>query len=368
MFRVEMLPAAQGDCLWIEYGTRQRIHRVLIDGGTAPTYDYLRARILRLPATQRHFDLLVVSHVDADHIEGILVLLQDPTLGLHFDDVWFNGWKHLPSSLLGPAQGEMLSGILERRRPWGEILPWNRSFQEGPVEASDDPAGELPERTLSGGMTITLLSPTRHELAVLAPYWQDEVRKAHLSEGDHEAALKLLDRTTRLRPRADVLGGSTFDVGAAADQKFHGDRTKANGSSIAILAEYEGAQALLAADAHAEVLLKTIPRLIAKRPQLTLDAFKLPHHGSKNNVSLPLVQSIPARRYLFSSSGAIFKHPDKQAVARVLVGAQERKELWFNYATVHNDLWRDVDLLAQFDAIAKYPDASGPGLGISVSL
>ena len=120
-----------------------------------------------------------------------------------------------------------------------------------------------------------------------------------------------------------------------------------------LLAEFDKAKALLAGDAHAGVLLKTIPRLLAARPGLTLDAFKLPHHGSKKNVSLPLVQSIPARKYLFSTNGAQFKHPDAEAVSRVLIGNPERKELWFNYRTVYNELWRDKELVSAFDAVSR---------------
>jgi beta-lactamase superfamily II metal-dependent hydrolase len=368
MFRVEMLPAAQGDCLWIEYGTRRAMHRLLVDGGTAPTYDHLRARIMRLPEAQRHFDLIIVSHVDADHIEGILVLLQDPTLKLRVDDIWFNGWKHLPSDRLGPAQGEMLSAILERRRPWGSKLPWNVAFGGKAVEASDDAATALPTHSLDGGMRVTLLSPTRMELSILAPYWQDEVRAARIRTGDADDALELLGRSTRLHPRADALGEPRFDVDSAAGEPFKPDRTKANGSSIAVLAEYDGGRCLLAADAHAGVLLKTIQRLLTSRPGLTVDAFKLPHHGSKKNVSSELVAAIPALKYLFSSSGAIFRHPDPQAVARVLMANGGRKELWFNYATIHNELWRDAALLSEFDARAHYPDPNGPGMGISVAL
>ena len=33
MLRIEMLPAAHGDCLWIEYGSGTNVHRILIDGG-----------------------------------------------------------------------------------------------------------------------------------------------------------------------------------------------------------------------------------------------------------------------------------------------------------------------------------------------
>ena len=37
LFRVEMLPARQGDCLWIEWGDAQHPYRALIDAGTPGT-------------------------------------------------------------------------------------------------------------------------------------------------------------------------------------------------------------------------------------------------------------------------------------------------------------------------------------------
>ena len=57
MLRIEMLPAAHGDCLWIEYGSGATVHRILIDGGPAHTYPALRERILHLPANARRFEL-----------------------------------------------------------------------------------------------------------------------------------------------------------------------------------------------------------------------------------------------------------------------------------------------------------------------
>ena len=63
MLRIEMLPAAHGDCLWLEYGSGTTVHRILIDGGPAHTYPALRERILHLPANARRFDLLVITHV-----------------------------------------------------------------------------------------------------------------------------------------------------------------------------------------------------------------------------------------------------------------------------------------------------------------
>src|SRR5438045_2654939 len=105
-----MLPAAQGDALWIEYGDPQRPRRVLIDGGTASSWqDGLRTRIESVPRDERHFELLIVTHIDADHIDGALALLTEESLDASFGDVWFNGWRHLPETpleSLGPIEGE----------------------------------------------------------------------------------------------------------------------------------------------------------------------------------------------------------------------------------------------------------------------
>lgn len=90
-----MLPAREGDCLWIEYGDEKRPRRVLIDGGRQSTYAILRQRFAVLPAEQSEFELLILSHVDADHIEGFLKLVADPELPVRFKDVWFNGRYHL---------------------------------------------------------------------------------------------------------------------------------------------------------------------------------------------------------------------------------------------------------------------------------
>jgi len=125
-----MLPAGHGDSILIEYGTAAAAHRVLIDGGPASSYDRITGRIKQLPRQERCFELLVMTHVDADHIEGVLGLLNDRALGATFNDIWFNGYRHLPKDELGAAQGEMLSAVIETRE-----LAWNVSFGGGPVQA-----------------------------------------------------------------------------------------------------------------------------------------------------------------------------------------------------------------------------------------
>ena len=155
--RIEMLPALHGDCLFVEYGDSIRTRRLLIDGGPIATYRHLAARLDALPAGDRRFELVVMSHVDTDHVEGIVRLLANQPLPMRVIDLWFNGWSHLTSGgrVLGGKQGEFLSALIVRRFEEGQ---WNGAFSGQAVVVPDD--GALPERTLAGGMKLTLLSPT----------------------------------------------------------------------------------------------------------------------------------------------------------------------------------------------------------------
>ncbi len=361
MLTLEMLPARHGDCLWIEYGSGTARHRILIDGGTAPTYHVLRERIMTLKARgeETRFELLVVSNVDGDHIEGAVRLLGDTTLDVRFDDIWFNGWRHL-SDTLGPKQGEFLAAEIE-----DQGRPWNAAF--GGRAVLFDPGAPLPARTLAGGLKLTVLSPTREELRRLRPVWERAVLEAGLTPGDTDAALAALERDRRLRP-ADALGETLPPVSSLASRPFEEDTAAANGSSIALLAEFEGKRFLLAADAHPRVLTLAIDQLLAaeSRHSLPLDLYKLSHHGSKGNNSPTLFGRVECRRYLFSTNGSLFHHPDQETVARILMKAGDRRELSFNYRTPENEVWDVERLKRRYDYETVYPAAGESGLNVSV--
>jgi beta-lactamase superfamily II metal-dependent hydrolase len=364
VIRIDMLPAAQGDALWIEYGDPHMPHRVLIDGGTAATYDWLRTRIRALPKRKCRFELLVVTHVDADHIEGAVRLLNDPSLDVEFGDIWFNAWEQL-SDVLGPLQGEFLSSLIKVGN-----LPWNKRFDGAAVMVPE--AGTLPTAELEGGMKLTLLSPRRDELIRLRDDWVEAVTEAGMAPGVTREALALLESAKKLRPKpSDLLGSDeAMDLQQLADEPSDRDRKEANSSSIVVLAEYEEEgqkkRCLLGADGVPDVLEATVPRLLLERgaERLSVDAFKLPHHGSQRNVTSKLVRMVPARWYLFSTNGAYFNHPDKQAVARVILDGGKSPELIFNYRTQENEIWDDTDLMAMYGYRADYPMSHTMGIGI----
>ena len=157
-FRIELLPALHGDCIWIEYGDPTAPTRILIDGGPIGAYKALDTRVAKLKPGDREIELLAITHVDGDHIEGAVRLIADKSSILSFREVWFNGWRHFEEvrGLLGPVQGEFLSALIARfigDKRWNAAKP----FSGGPLIVGE---GALPVATLEGGMKLTLLSPT----------------------------------------------------------------------------------------------------------------------------------------------------------------------------------------------------------------
>lgn len=324
MVRVEILPAAHGDAIWIEYGGANPPRRILIDGGPAPSYEAgLRKRILALPEGERRIDLFAVTHVDADHIDGAILLLREAReLGVRIDELWFNAWPQLDRfgpAVYAPLQGEFLGGLVEVTPALKRV--WNRSFDGGAVEVPE--TGALPSLVLPDGARLTLLSPTARELKRLRARWQSAIRD--FSPGDAAAALRRLEERREYRPPT---GPPVF-----ASRTFGDDRSVANGSSLAFLLEVRGASVLLAGDAHARVLASSLRRLAKERgvARLVVDAVKLPHHGSLSNMNEELVAAVECERWLVSTNGAIFDHPDVETARLVAAGQSRPVVMLCNY-------------------------------------
>jgi beta-lactamase superfamily II metal-dependent hydrolase len=370
MFRIEVLPAGHGDSLLVAYGEPDSPHHVLIDGG--PYYAYRNDKIVERRTLSRRIqnlinggwplELLVITHVDADHVEGVVKLLAHMPSGLRIGDVWFNAWQHLsppPEDLLGPVHGEMLSALIQQRE-----LSWNAAFAGKEVMVPK--SGKPPVVTLAGGLELTLLSPDANALWRLRETWEEVLRKEGLDPDSPEEALERL-MESRLKPD-DLLGEGRPDVDGLAEEPYEGDHSSANGSSIAFLAEFEGKRCLFAGDAHASVIEVSVRELlrIQDEPRLRLDAFKIPHHGSKSNLSHDLLDLIDCDRYLVSTNGSYFGHPDQEAMARILVSGGDGATLCFNYRTEETAIWDDEDLKHDFDYETVYPSDNDLGLVVEL--
>jgi hypothetical protein len=358
MFTIDVLPARYGDSLWIEYGDRRHPHRILIDGGpSSPDIsgcirDLMTERVGEPKAGEHDFELIVVTHVDSDHIAGMLRLFDDESIHLAPGDVWFNAWRHLPNDLLGAKQGERLSTAINNRG-----LAWNNAFDDKAVMVPTE--GPLPVVELPGGLRLTLLSPSRAALAALRPKWQSEVQQAGMipGEGDQQAPAG----------QPDVLGDGPLDPDQLAEVPFVDDKTEANGSSIAFLAEFDGRSLLVTGDAHAGILADGLRRLKDETGQdkVRVDAFKLPHHGSRNNLNRDILDLVDCRHYLFSSNGKIYGHPHPETVSRIVTTAEDTA-LEFNYHTTITDRWDSARMKRKFHYTTAFPDGASPWLHVEI--
>ena len=411
MLTLQMLPAGNGDCLWIEYGPPGARRVVIIDGGVRDTVDVLQDRIdaacRERSSASLDVELLVVTHIDNDHILGILELLKARP-AMRVKDVWFNGRPQLiklprpqavdvsnttarsnrrsnrpadlmggaddeeddesaefddpdampsPSDLLGPQESDALSALIATQG-----LPWNTHgcWKGGAIMVPD--SGCLPVATLDGDLRLTLLGPTLARLYKLCAAWPDV-----LGGIDEPAA-------TGTVVAADLLGRRDTWPPVWKDEEQR-DPSKANGSSIMLLAEYDDQGLLLAADGHAPDLAAALERLCHERnvasTRLPLAAFKLPHHGSQKNLSRAVIEKTDCRSYLISTDGSGHRHPDHQALLRVLRYSSQAPQLLFNYDADTTRPWRDskADVVrAGFqDYQTSFPDNPADGLILTTS-
>lgn len=346
---VEVLPAAYGDCLWIEcWRDGARPWRMVVDGGPPEAAAALASRVDALPASEREIDVVVVTHIDSDHIGGVLPLLErsDVTFG----DVWFNGLPQLPEDegvqTRSVAEGEDLVQLVTGATRAG-ALPWNRIVGGDAIVTPDDRT--FCELAPPGGPRITLLSPTRKRLRALRGKWEAELARVRSRESEE----------TEPPTPAEPLD----DLAALAGTKTANDTSVPNGSSIAFLLEHRGASCLFGADAFPSVLGGALRALVKARGGIPIevDAVKVPHHGSQKNVSAKSLALVRAKHYLISTSGERFGHPDDIALARVVTSAQPGSTVWFNYApTPRTERWADRALTTEHGYTTRFGDGTKP--------
>ena len=361
-FRVEMMPAKHGDALLVEYGT-DRTRRMLIDGGPLPAFPEVDARLQALPDGDRGVELLVITHVDTDHIEGIIRLLALPEARWPITpkEVWFNGWRHLEEARnLGGREGELVSALIHKRM----AQRWNKRFG-GKAVCVESAAGDRFE--LEGNMVLTMLSPDAKSLEALLKDWKDSAKDWEIDPGDLEAAWAQLVATTKFHPDSELTLGPG-DLTAKLLKLLKGkDPSKANGSSIAFVAEHAGKSCMFLGDAHVGVVCDSLRRL-GKSPAhpLKIDAVKLSHHGSKNNLTREFLELVDAEHFLVSSNGDKFQHPDQGAIEAVILGARRKPTLWFNYRSKFTEPWESDSTGPQAKYRTRYPQAGKAGIVVTL--
>jgi beta-lactamase superfamily II metal-dependent hydrolase len=124
------LPVKRGDAFLL----RSQCGTVLVDAGQNRTHILKLLKHERI--TKRHINLLVCTHYDADHINGIIGILESQDFT--FDEIW------LPEILgsLSYTLSEDLIGILRKLR---EIDSDGVSIRKSPESTSIDESSQISE-------------------------------------------------------------------------------------------------------------------------------------------------------------------------------------------------------------------------------
>ncbi len=316
IFTLEALQAKYGDSLILHWGTKKAPRFLLIDGGPKGVYkETLKPRLTelhqRFAKTDGKLDLemVMVSHIDEDHISGILSLFgeleklkeADKELPYNIKTLWFNSFDetlgNLPAelqSVLASFKRSALDKVAKPTAISGAVLA---SVGQGrDLRASAERLGVAPNVgfrglvmaatgkptvvKLPGGLSLTILTPSAARLKKLGEEWEAEVKK---------------------KPRPEALAAFV-------------DNSVPNLSSIAVLAKTSDGTMLLTGDARGDDLLTGLAEAkLLKNRKLHVDVLKFPHHGSSRNMTQEFLEKITADQYVMSADGS-FDNPDAETV------------------------------------------------------
>lgn len=351
-FSLDVLRARKGDCLMLHFGSAADPHLILIDGGPSQVYGpQLKPRLTRIHKARKiarndplPVDVVMVSHIDDDHIKGILELTKEqcgktPTPRLQVTSLWHNSFDDLlgthppevkreagfgtasmggessggseadPASVLASSvkQGRVarfmkvtpsefqadsvLASIPQGRqlRDDAEALDWqlNHKFNGNLIMASKS----AKPVTLANGLKLTVIGPLQPELQAL--------QKAHDKW--------LRDRNTKKAKSSEAA------LAAFVDESVP------NLSSIVVLAEAGDKRMLLTGDARGDKILEglELTKLLKPKGKLHVDILKVPHHGSDNNMETSFFKRVTADHYVFSGDGE-HGNPERKTLEMLL--------------------------------------------------
>ena len=307
VFTLEALEAKYGDALLLHYGDDTDPRLIVIDGGPASVYgDALRPRLDQIQQKrgggQLEIRMLMVSHIDLDHINGVLKLTQalrrdqesTPPKPLPFDilTLWHNSFDDLVGSAGATALvdsggaaaafgevGAIIAGVAEGRRLRQDADALAINMNSGFDDLIQFDAAAKPLR-IGGKLVFTVVGPRKKELDKLKEEWKKKIGPILDKEKQKEAAIAEAKKDTSIN----------------------------NLSSIVVLAEFgDGASKksiLLTGDALGNYVvdsLKDAGKLT--NGTIEVDVLKLPHHGSARNCTKELFQGVRAKHYVVSANG-----------------------------------------------------------------
>jgi len=374
-FSLDVLRARKGDCLMLHYGSNDDPHLILIDGGPSNVYKpHLKPRIDQVHEARGleeeeplPVDVVMVSHVDDDHIKGILDLTKEqrgknPDLRLEVTSLWHNSFDDL---LTTKPDELMVEAGFGTAALGGGAAGGGEAFDSGSVLAG------LGKTALAGDVED---EEEMHTLEVLSSIPQGRTlrddAKALGWKLNHKFKGKLILATEKSKPvtldglQMTVVGPMQPEL--LALQKEHDkwlsaqkkkksseaalaafeDESIPNLSSVVVLAELEGKSILLTGDARGDKILEGLQLvdILDKNGKRHVDILKVPHHGSSRNMETSFFKKVTADHYVFSGDGE-HGNPERETLQMLLDarGADANYTIHLTYPVDEIDEGRKAD-------------------------
>lgn len=262
--------AGKGDCVRLRFA---ETHNIFIDSGVTRFASEFKRICDQIIASGDTLDILILTHVDDDHIGGILANLRFSTYECPFQEVWMNYDRTTSASdtNLSTRQNNEVAARLNARS-----IPIKQSLKG--------------DKRVVAGAAIEVLWPENTEVK---PEQRLDVHLAH--HNDYGQSLSHL---------------------AEDPIKLH-DSSQNNKNSIVFTFNFEDHRLLFTGDAWAEDVVRATGYF---------DLVKLSHHGSVRNISEQYPSSFHASDYLICTDGV--DHPDKQTIAKL--------EKWYGNVNVYS--------------------------------
>ena len=364
--KLQTFYSGQGDCIFFSLNEGEESYNILIDCGKY-SGECRKTIDKYLDSIGWHINLLIVTHIDSDHILGLISLL-DKNKELKIDEIWFNSYKRDSEEekrSLTPSERETLKSIYSRLKVAQDIAGDQISASEamslselilskGKEECSQGWRWRREYITscsddvsIKGGRfgTITFLTPTEDALkdlekefenAFIEGFYADECPELLEGESVYECLMRMISERDKELIEEKVSSIESADRLKEAANAPVLPVSIHNKASIAFVYEYNGHRFLFTGDAAPEVLCNSLQAKYKDESPILFDFIKVPHHGSAHSMTKELASLIDSEEYFFTG-GQENKRPSAECVGRILhadVGGDGKKrKLHFNSMT-----------------------------------
>ena len=301
--KFEFLKAGNGDCILISTSEGTNI---LIDGGLTSTYDDIKTKL----RTKKTLDLVVLTHVDNDHICGLIALLRKSEENRKkINTLWFNSFESIyvddeSTDNIGASQGILFEKLIQK---------YKHILHKGDIYLRD--SKEMNIYSIKQDIKLILLSPLKCDLEKFKIDWQEdkEKMKAKFCNGR----------------RSENISSSYKDTDSSIN----------NRTSIAFIFKYREDNYLFLGDAHIDVINDSLQELgYSKTNRLKLKFVKLSHHGSEKNINRTFLDLIDCQQFVILTNGTKFNHPSKCTLELIYKYQDEKEiEFLFNYEDYYRE-------------------------------